>query len=509
VPTPIDPPGPPPDYESIRARVEAVEGFMVPGQERYLFEKVLSLPDDAVVLEIGSYKGRSTVAMAHACIGTNRRIYCVDTWDGNDKDFPERNFFQVWEAAVNASGLRQYVHPLRGLSHDILRRWPELAANRPVDFAFIDGSHEYHDVLEDLRLTWPLVKDGGWISFHDVHHTWPGPKRVWFDVAKRSLDNHEYASTLACGQKPPGGTLAEPAQRSTAAYEIPSADGGPAIHFFTLALDAEPFVRRDLEQLARLPFTWHWHLVEGVTGTHPAGDATRSIDGTTDYLDRIQRDYPDHVTVYRKPPGRHWQDVADAANMPLWALGESCLLWRINPDELWTVDQISAARRLFLDHAEKTAAFYWCWLFVAPGLVTSTRHSYGNDPRAGDGLRTWRYHPGMWWGGADAPVLAEPLASGQWRPVHTLNPLTHDQTEAAGCVFQRYAFVTESQVQREAARRGLTGNGVIGRWHALQRAEQFPVKLSAYFPWVADETEVDRAEYYVANPLLPLPAPAT
>src|SRR5688572_7020031 len=53
----------PVSYATVRSAVERVEGFMVPGQERYLFEKVKSLPDDAVILEIGSFKGRSTVAM--------------------------------------------------------------------------------------------------------------------------------------------------------------------------------------------------------------------------------------------------------------------------------------------------------------------------------------------------------------------------------------------------------------------------------------------------------------
>jgi predicted O-methyltransferase YrrM len=474
------------DYEQIRARVEAVEGFMVPGQERYLFEKVRSLPDDAVILEIGSYKGRSTVAMGYACVGTRRRIYCVDTWDGNDKDFPERNFFQIWEGNVNANALREYVVPLKGLSHDVLRRWQELADGRPVDFAFIDGSHEYGDVLEDLRLTWPLVKSGdGWIGFHDVHHTWPGPKRVWFDVAKRSLVEHEYASTLACGRKPAEGALAEPSGRSTAAEARPSADGGPAVHFVTTVTDRAPFLSHTLEQLTQLPFRWHWHVVDG---------------GRDDRWDAVQRDHPENVTVYRKLRGQAWDGALEMLAMPLWALGEECLLWRIDPEEMWTAEQWIAGRRLFMENPRTTAAFYWAWIFVAPGLVTSTRHCYGNDGRT-QWLRTWRFRPGMWWANKDAPVLAEPLTDGQWQAVHAVNPFSHDQTEAAGLVVQRAALVNEEQVRAEAARRGMPADEVVERWRALQRTETLPVKLRDFLPWVKDDTEVDRAENYVAGPL--------
>ena len=57
-------------YSEVASKVEAVEGFMVPGQDAYLFQKVQSLPHNAVIMEIGAFKGRSTVNMGYACVGT-------------------------------------------------------------------------------------------------------------------------------------------------------------------------------------------------------------------------------------------------------------------------------------------------------------------------------------------------------------------------------------------------------------------------------------------------------
>ncbi len=91
--------------------------------------------------------------------------------------------------------------PLRGYSHDVLGGWNEFANGKAIDFIFIDGSHQYLDVLKDFELSFPLVKNGGWIAFHDVVHTWPGPESVWHYIAKFRLVNHQYSSTLACGQK--------------------------------------------------------------------------------------------------------------------------------------------------------------------------------------------------------------------------------------------------------------------------------------------------------------------
>lgn len=107
----------PVSYTTIQSAVEAIEGFMVPGEEEYLFNKVKSLSKDAVIVEIGLYKGRSTVARAYACIGTNRKIYCIDTWDGNDIEFTDRKFFEIWQQNVQTNGLYEYVVPLKGYSH--------------------------------------------------------------------------------------------------------------------------------------------------------------------------------------------------------------------------------------------------------------------------------------------------------------------------------------------------------------------------------------------------------
>lgn len=189
------------NYTEIAQPVEKVEGFLVPGQEEFLFNKVRFLPHDAVVLEIGGCYGRSTVAMAFACAGTQRRIFTIDTFFGNDGAMGRNeNFLDIWYANLSKLDLERYVMPLSGLSHEILARWD----GKPrLDFVFIDGSHEYADVHRDFEMVYPLVKDGGWIALHDVEPGWPGPWRVWRQTARRLLGSHEYCFTLAFGQKEP------------------------------------------------------------------------------------------------------------------------------------------------------------------------------------------------------------------------------------------------------------------------------------------------------------------
>ncbi|MBN3876014.1 class I SAM-dependent methyltransferase [Nostoc sp.] len=480
-------------YQNIHDAVESIEGFMVPGQEEYLFNKVKSLPEDAVIVEIGSFKGRSTVAMAYACIGTKRKIYSIDTWDGNDADFSERQFFEVWQQNVQLNGLEQYVIPLRGYSHHVLSCWDKLTNSKAIDFIFIDGSHQYLDVLKDFELSFSLVKNGGWIAFHDVVPTWPGPERVWHNIAKLRLVNHEYSSTLACGQK----SLA--AITSTSTPELP-------IHFFTIVLNGQPFIRYHIEIFKQLPFKWHWHIVEGVAELkHDTGWSLqlggyindeihyngRSNDSTTEYLDELTQQYPDNITVYRKPDGMFWDGKREMVNEPLLNINEECLLWEIDTDELWTVEQILTARQIFIENPDKTAAFYWCWYFVGEKIIISTRNCYAQNPRQ-EWLRTWRYKPGSVWVAHEPPRLEEPLPNGQWRDVAAVNPFLHQETEKYGLVFQHFAYVTEEQLRFKEQYYGY--RNAFSHWKVLQEITKFPVLLRDYFPWVLDETQVNVAD---------------
>lgn len=483
----------PVSYTTIQSAVEAIDGFMVPGQEEYLFNKVKSLLDDAVIVEIGSYKGRSTVAMSYACIGTNRKIYCIDTWDGNDTDFSDRNFFDIWQENVAKNGLSQYVVPLRGYSHKILSQWEELTGSKAIDFIFIDGSHQFLDVLKDYELSLPLIKDGGWIAFHDVVPTWPGSERVWHNIAKHGLLNHEYSSTLACGQKN------STAFSSTSSPELP-------IHFFTIVLNGEPFIEYHIEAFKQLPYKWHWHIIEGVAelkhdtawSLGNGGRITNEIhcnghsnDGTTEYLDELAQLYPENVTVYRKPEGIFWEGKREMVNAPLANIREECLLWQVDVDELWTIEQLCTARYMFINNPEKTAAFYWCWYFVGENLVISTRNCYAQNP-AQEWLRTWRFKPGNVWVRHEPPILAEPLPDGELRNVAEFNVFRHEETENLGLVFQHFAYVIPEQLKFKEQYYGYT-NALL-QWTALQQQTKFPVLLREYLGWVQDGTTVDTAD---------------
>lgn len=189
-------------YEEVEGRIAAVDGLLRDGQEKFLFNAVKKLPHDALIVEIGAFMGKSTLCMGFACCGTLRKIFSVDTWNGNDTDFPIRDCYLNWSKNIIDAGLEGLVFPLIGDSRVVMPLWDTVTGGKKIDMLFIDGSHAYLDVLADFYNSYAHVRDDGLIFLHDiVEDGWPGPDQVWKELASNVLVEHEFQSTLGGGRK--------------------------------------------------------------------------------------------------------------------------------------------------------------------------------------------------------------------------------------------------------------------------------------------------------------------
>jgi hypothetical protein len=193
------------EFSDIWPKIDAVEGLLVKGQEKWLFGTARSLPDGARILEIGGYKGRSTVCLAYGCVGSLRHVFTIDRFKGIYKDVEGKEdleevfvkgFFDEWKANIEANGLENYVTAFACNSLEFARYW-----RSDIHMLFIDGSHEYEDILNDFLNFFPFVVREGIIAIHDVTANWQGPYRAWHENIKKLLINTGSVSTLAYGRK--------------------------------------------------------------------------------------------------------------------------------------------------------------------------------------------------------------------------------------------------------------------------------------------------------------------
>ncbi|TWJ18862.1 glycosyltransferase [Geobacter argillaceus] len=269
------------------------------------------------------------------------------------------------------------------------------------------------------------------------------------------------------------------------------------IHFFTIVLNGAPFIRHHIEQFLKLPFQWHWHIVEGVAEL--AHDTAWSLpnggmisdelhnnglsnDGTTAYLDQLAQSYPDKVSLYRKPAGEFWDGKLEMVSAPLANIVENCLLWQVDADELWTSQQIAAMHELFVNSPEKTAAYFHCDYFVGPRKYVSSVNTWATYPN--DWVRGWRFHPGMKWAAHEPPILV----GADNQDVARINPFTRDETKDLGITFQHFAYATESQVRFKEIYYGY--HDAVKHWRRLQTTTG-PVNPADYLPWAKHDATVD------------------
>lgn len=256
------------------------------------------------------------------------------------------------------------------------------------------------------------------------------------------------------------------------------------MHFFTLVLDGMPFIRWHYGQFCQLKCDWKWTVVEGVAA--PVADTSwckpieprLSNDGTSDYLDFVSsRD--DRVKWIKQP---RWRGKAEMVNTALGRHNHECILMQVDVDELWTAEQIDRICDLFSNDKARTHAFYYCRYFPAFQVETKTKNTYGNN-EGYEWIRTWRYFPCMKFKTHEPPIMT----GSRLRP----NAFKHKETLDAGLQFQHFAYWFRHQAEFKSSYYGY--DDAVKHWWDLSENTKWPAKLKEFYPWVKDETVVDRA----------------
>jgi MMP 1-O-methyltransferase len=135
----------------------------------------LETPENAVVVEIGSFFGCGTVLLAGARkIRGSGRIHCVDPFDGSGDEFSVPHYQAIilafsgrsqrehFEANLEMAGVSGWVEVHQGLAHEISSGW-----TLPIDLLILDGDQS----PEGARLAYdcwsPWLRTGGVIALHN------------------------------------------------------------------------------------------------------------------------------------------------------------------------------------------------------------------------------------------------------------------------------------------------------------------------------------------------------
>jgi predicted O-methyltransferase YrrM len=164
------------------ARVETIDGWLDQEHATFLMGlTALALVDrsDDALVEIGSYCGRSTVAIGSAArfVAPEARLFAIDPHEGfvgaGDTPagvVPTRPTLEEFQRNIAEARLDETVTPIVSLSYDV--PW-----SSPIAMLFIDGLHDYENVSRDYAAFASSVRPGGFVVFDDYDVAFPGVVR--------------------------------------------------------------------------------------------------------------------------------------------------------------------------------------------------------------------------------------------------------------------------------------------------------------------------------------------
>ncbi len=156
-------------YDDIAASVATVDGWMTPDQGRRLFTAAARCPPGGRIVEIGSFRGKSTIVLATAA-PEGVEVVAIDPHAGNDRGPQEFSGFEaeaaddhaVFEANLAAAGVAGRVRHVRVFSNEA-----HADVGDPIDVLYIDGAHRYAPARRDIADWGRRVADGGTMLIHD------------------------------------------------------------------------------------------------------------------------------------------------------------------------------------------------------------------------------------------------------------------------------------------------------------------------------------------------------
>lgn len=158
-----------PPLPSVLAAVREVEGWLSPDQAERLYRAARAVPAGGQIVEIGSFRGRSTIVLAMAA-GEDVAVVAIDPHAGSDRGPQEIEGYvaeadddhRVFLANLTAAGVAARVRHVRAFS-DVAHG----EVGGEISLLYIDGAHRFGPARSDIRQWGSRVERGGTLLIHD------------------------------------------------------------------------------------------------------------------------------------------------------------------------------------------------------------------------------------------------------------------------------------------------------------------------------------------------------
>ncbi len=167
--------------EKLLDEIADFEGYLSPNEIRFLTLLAACPTADGEILEIGSFKGKSTIILAKASRLTEKPfVHAVDPMVAPSETDPdlkgESSSYPAFQKNLENGGVADIVELHQTFSSELAKTW-----DKAIRLLWIDGDHTYKGTSLDLKGFEDHLTDGAIVAFHDVLHEFEGGIRVFME----------------------------------------------------------------------------------------------------------------------------------------------------------------------------------------------------------------------------------------------------------------------------------------------------------------------------------------
>jgi predicted O-methyltransferase YrrM len=181
----------------IKTTIEGVDGWLTDREVSFLALLAAHPTTVGDILEIGSYRGRSTIvlALAKRQAGDEARLIAIDPLPDEPPMAQDESgrwtARALFEANLHRSGVGTEVEFHQAYSQELSEQW-----DRPLRLLWIDGDHSYPSTKQDYDLYSPHLANGAVLAMHDVLSPYDGCIRVFTETV---LSSPHFGAAGLCG----------------------------------------------------------------------------------------------------------------------------------------------------------------------------------------------------------------------------------------------------------------------------------------------------------------------
>lgn len=171
----------PKKYNSLFEDLDEIDGWLSVDEAWILYTLSKRVPKPQQIVEIGSFKGKSTIPIARGTLlGSKTKIHSIDIHEGLEGI--SDSTLDDFKKNLEENNVLSQVDIYKNYSTVVGESWDR----GKIGLLFIDASHEYEDVSDDY-FTWKKhLGSGSFVIFHDANMH--GPNKLIREIISNDSD---------------------------------------------------------------------------------------------------------------------------------------------------------------------------------------------------------------------------------------------------------------------------------------------------------------------------------